>query len=133
MIGSVTLLVIFGEKFLYLWTIDKIEISTVVFLFVVLEAATFFIGYTCSVTIVAINKHAKFVVMYLVTASIALLLSWLTIPIIGLVAVPLVFSIGNLLVGCFTILSAMKISNDRLADYLPAVIFLKSDYDKQSK
>jgi len=117
-----------GESVLTLWTLDRVELDELVFMFVILEAATYFIGYTGSVPIVAINEHATFVIVYVVFAILGLFMSWMMLPLLGLVAVPVSFVLGNLVVGGFVVASVMKISDDRFFSYIANVIFLKNSY-----
>lgn len=127
---TVLLLSGIGEYILSIWTLDKVEFDRVVFIFVLLEAATFFIGYTGSVPIVATNNHSIYVVVYVVFSSMSLFVSWIMLPFVGLAAVPLVFSVGNFLVGVFAIMNVMKISDDKFFGYVAAVVFMKNEYAK---
>lgn len=129
-IAAVFFLGIFGESVLSLWTFDKVNIESFIFYFVILEAATYFLGYTGSVPIVAINKHSTFVIIYTVFAVLSLGVSWVFLPLLGLLAIPLLFSVGNVMVGIFVLTSVMKISDDKLYSYISHCFFLRRKLSK---
>ena len=59
--GSLFLL-IFADPIIRTWTLNKIEYEDVLMMLIILEAIIYFVGYTGSVPLVAVNQHSSFVV-----------------------------------------------------------------------
>ena len=116
-------LAFFGENIINIWTLNKIEYNNTLFMFVLIETLTYFLWYCGSVSIVAINKHAKIVVWNLISSFISLIIMWFALTSVGIMGAPISLSIGNLIVGSFVIFQSIKITEDSLSKYFKS--FLK--------
>jgi len=115
---SLSFLILFGENIINYWTLNEIKYNNTLFLFILIETLTYLLWYAGSVPIVAINKHAKIVVLYLISSVISLIIMWFALPDMGVIAAPISLSIGNLIVGFFVIIQSIKFTEDTMSKYI---------------
>jgi O-antigen/teichoic acid export membrane protein len=115
---SLSFLILFGESIINYWTLNEIKYNNTLFLFILIETLTYLLWYAGSIPIVAINKHAKIVVLYLISSVISLIIMWFALPDMGVIAVPISLSIGNLIVGYFVIIQSIKFTEDTTSKYI---------------
>ena len=109
--GSLFLL-IFADPIIRTWTLNKIEYEDVLMMLIILEAIIYFVGYTGSVPLVAVNQHSSFVVVYVIASGLALFAAFLVTPTFGINAVPLSFIAANIIIAMYVMVQILRLTND---------------------
>ncbi|MDC3315687.1 hypothetical protein OAV81_02960 [Candidatus Thioglobus sp.] len=122
LILALLFLILFGKNIINYWTLNEIKYDSTFFLFILIETLTYFLWYAGSVPIVAINKHAKIVLLYLISSVISLTIMFFVVPGIGIIGAPISLSVGNLIVGFFVIIQSIKFTEDSLSKYIKSFI-----------
>lgn len=116
----IIILLISGNALIRIWTHGKVEIDYELFcwMMAVIFANSFW--YTSSVVHVAVNRHQKLAVLYLLGSGTSLLLAIWLLPILGLNGA----AIALLAVDCFMVLYVVKKSVFLTKDTMPAFLHI---------
>ena len=121
-IFCVLFLLIFGQKFINLWTLGKVSIDNNFFYLMLLAVFLNSVWVGSSVISIAINKIKRISIYYLISSIASILLSYFFVIFFGLIGVPVSLIFVDFIMIIFVIKFTLILLNDNFKEFTIAIV-----------